>query len=110
MYTLIPFFDPNSIILHVEPSPPTNVMAVQEGPTSIRVSWSPSSGATGYTISYTGGGSSDSVTVDDGNTETHILEGLMNGGIYTISIVATLDGSSSTSVMVMNVGLGKFVS
>ena len=98
------------IYLHVGPSPPTDLTAVQEDFTSIRVSWTPSSDATGYTISYTGGGSSDSVTVSGGNTETHILEGLTNGAIYTISIVATLDGSSSESVMVMNVRLGKFVS
>ena len=98
------------LYVHVGPSPPTNLMAVQEGFTSIRVSWTPSSDATGYIISYTGGGGSDSVTVSGGSTETHILEGLMNGVIYTISIVATLDGSSSTSVMVMNIGLGKFVS
>ena len=97
------------IYLHVGPSPPTDLTAVQGGPTSIRVSWTPSSGATGYIISYTGGGSSGSVTVDGGSTDNYLLEGLTNGGIYTISIVATLDGSSSESVMVMNIGLGKFV-
>ena len=70
-------------------SAPTNVMAVQEGLTSIRVSWTPSSDATGYTISYTGGGSSDSVTVSGGSTDNYLLTGLVVEASYTISIVAT---------------------
>ena len=68
--------------------------AVQDGPTSIRVSWTQSSGATGYGITYTGGGSSDSVAV--GDTNTHTLMGLINGETYTISIAGT---SSSSGAM-----------
>ena len=69
--------------------------AVQDGPTSIRVSWAPSSDATGYRITYTGGGgSSDGVAV--GDTNTHTLMGLTNGESYTISIVGT---SSSSGAM-----------
>ena len=75
-------------------SPPSGVTAVQDGPTSIRVSWTPSSDATGYGISYTGGGSSDSVAV--GDTNNHALMGLTNGETYTISIVGT---SSSSGAM-----------
>ena len=86
--------------------PPTNVMAVQEGLTSIRVSWTPSSDATGYTISFTGG-SSGSVTVSGGSTDERLLTGLVNGGIYTISIMATSTGFSSGSVEVMDVALGE---
>ena len=89
-------------------SPPTNVRAVQESLTSIRVSWTPSSDANGYIISYTGGGSSDSVTVSGGSTDERLLTGLVNGGIYTISIMATSTGLSSGSVVVMDVRLGKF--
>ena len=85
---------------------PTNVTAVQEGPTSIRVSWTPSSDATGYVISYTGGGSSDSVTVSGGSTDERLLTSLTNGVIYTISIVATSTELPSGSVVVM-VGLGE---
>ena len=70
------------------------MIAVQDGPTSIRVSWTPSSDATGYGITYTGGGSSDSVAV--GDTNTHTLMGLTNGETYTISIVGT---SSSSGAM-----------
>ena len=65
-------------------------MAVQEGLTSVRVSWNPPSplGDTiGYRISYSGGrsGSVDIV----GSTSSHTLTGLVNGASYTISIVGT---------------------
>ena len=71
-------------------------MAVQEGLTSIRVSWTPSSDATGYRIDYTSSdGSSNSVTVSGGSTDNHLLTGLQNGDTYTISIVATSEQSAS---------------
>ena len=82
---------------HTGASPPSGVTAVQAGPTSIRVSWTPPSplgDTTGYRIYYTrAGGSSDSEDVDGGNTNSHTLMGLTNGETYTISIVGT---SSST--------------
>ena len=68
-------------------------MAVQDGPTSIRVTWTPPSplgDTTGYRISYTGGGSSSNVDVDGGSTNSHTLTGLTNGETYTISIVGTV--------------------
>ena len=74
--------------LHSDPSPPGNVTAVQAGPTSILVSWSPSSDATGYRIDYdSNGGDSGSVTVSGGSTDSETLTGLRNGDTYTISIV-----------------------
>ena len=85
--------------------------AVQDGPTSILVSWSPSSSATGYRIDYAkSGGYSDSVTVSGGSTHNEILIGLQNADTYTISIVATSDTAlPSESVLAdMSVGLGKF--
>ena len=48
-----------SIVVDVAASPPTDVTAVQDGPTSIRVTWTPPSplgDTTGYRISFTGGG------------------------------------------------------
>ena len=81
-------------------SAPTSVMAVQEGLTSIRVSWTPSSGATGYNISYTGGGSSDSVTVSGGSTDNYLLTGLVMEASYTISIIATSQQFPSDAVVV----------
>ena len=89
------------------PEAPTGVTAVQDGPTSILVSWSPSNNATGYTISYTGGDSSGSETVSGGDTTNYTLTGLTNGQTYTISIVATSNNLASDTVTAMAVGLGK---
>ena len=93
--------------LSVDASPPSDVTAVQDSPTSIRVSWTPSSDATGYGITYTGGGSSDSVAV--GDTNTHTLMGLINGETYTISIVGTSSSSGAmfrAPLLVGDVALG----
>ena len=82
--------------------------AVQDGVTSILVTWTPSSGATGYRIDYSGGGSSGSETVSGGATNSYTLTGLTNGGTYTISIVATSNIPPSETVTVgMAVALGK---
>ena len=82
---------------HTAASPPSGVTAVQDGPTSIMVSWTPPSplgDTSGYRIYYTrAGGSSGSVDVDGGNTNSHTLMGLTNGETYTISIA----GRSSSS-------------
>ena len=86
------------MLLYTVASAPTDLTAVQEGLTSIRVSWTPSSGATGYTISYTGGGSSDSVTVSGGSTDNYLLTGLMVDASYTLSIIATSQHFSSDVV------------
>ena len=64
-------------------------MAVQEGLTSIRVSWSPPTplgDTTGYRIYYSDGSSED---VSGGSTDNYLLTGLQNGDSYTISILAT---------------------
>ena len=74
------------------------MVAVQESATSIRVSWSPSSDATGYIISYTDGDSSVSVTVSDGSTDNYLLTGLQNGVTYSIAIIATSHYFHSDSV------------
>ena len=66
-------------------SAPYNLMAVQEGLTSVRVSWSPPSplgNTTGYRIYYDGGS-------EDITTNNYLLTGLQNGVSYTISIVGT---------------------
>ena len=91
-------------------SAPTSVMAVQEGLTSIRVSWSPPTSlgdTTGYRIYYSGR-SSGSEDVSVGLTNTYTLIGLQNGESYTISIIATSQHLPSERVAVnMDVGLGK---
>ena len=100
------------IILPPVASAPTNLMAVQEGPTSIRVSWSPPTplgDTTGYRIYYSGG-SSGSVDVIDGSTDNYLLTGLQNGHTYNISIVTLATTSSqllpSDTVIVTNIHLG----
>ena len=90
-------------------SAPSGLTAVQDGPTSILVSWSPPDplgDTTGYRIDYTDGSSSDSVTVIGGSTDNHTLTGLQNGATYTISIIATSQYLPSETVEVMNVHLG----
>ncbi|CAI8054765.1 Receptor-type tyrosine-protein phosphatase S, partial [Geodia barretti] len=89
-------------------SPPTGVTAVQDGPTSITVTWTPPSpldGITGYTISYTGGGSNNETTVSGGDTNSYTLTGLTNGQTYTISIVATSPNQLASSPIMKQVRL-----
>ena len=72
-------------------SAPTNLMAVQEGLTGIRVCWTPPTplgDTTGYKIYYSGG-SNGSVDVSDGSTDNYLLTGLRNGTSYNIFIVGT---------------------
>ena len=92
-------------------SAPTNLTAVQEGSTNIRVSWSPPTplgDTTGYRIYYSGG-SSGSEDVSNGSTDNYLLTDLRNGYIYNISIVATSQHLPSESIKVMNIGLGKSI-
>ena len=99
-------------ILSPAASAPTNLMAVQEGPTSIRVSWSPPTSLEntfGYKIYYSGGGSSGSKVVSGDSTNNDLLTGLQNGGIYTISIVTLATASSQllpSERETVNIGLG----
>ena len=81
-------------------------MSVQEGPTAIRVSWSPSSDATGYRIDYSNGNSGDSVDIDGGSTDKYLLTGLLNGDTYTISIVSTIQHIHSHPSQSVQVTLG----
>ena len=79
-------------------SPPTGVTAVQHGLSSIIVTWTASSDATGYRISYTSsGGDSGSADVSG---DSHTLTGLVRETTYTISITATSQSLSSSSVTV----------
>ena len=86
-------------------------MAVQEGPTSVQVSWSPPTplgDTTGYRISYSGG-SSGSVDVSDGSIHNYLLTALQNGASYTISIVGTSQHLPS-EVVEVDIGLGEWLS
>ena len=92
-------------------SAPTNLMAAQEGLTSIRVSWSPPTplgDTSGYRIYYRDGDSSSYVRVSGGSRGNYLLTGLQNGDIYTLSIVATSQHLPSESVTANTmVGLGE---
>ena len=85
-------------------SPPTDVSAVQEGVAAMNVSWTPPSplgATTGYRIHYTnGGGSSVSQTVSGGSTNTYLLTDLLRQATYTLSITATSEHLSSTTLTV----------
>ena len=73
------------LIKVVGPVAPTNLMVVQEGLTSIRVSWSPPTplgDTTGYRIYYSDSDSSDSVDVSGGSIDNYLLTGLVMGAIY----------------------------
>ena len=64
-------------------------MAVQEGPTSVRVSWSPPTplgDTTGYRIYY---GSSSSVDVSNGSSDNYILTDIETTTSLSISIFGT---------------------
>ena len=77
--------------------------AVQDGPSSIRVTWTPPSplgDTTGYRISFTGGGNSNSVDVIGGDTNTFLVTGLVEEAIYNVSIVGTSQHLHSTTVPV----------
>ena len=84
-------------------------MTVQEGLTSIRVSWSPPTplgDTTGYRICYSGG-NNGSEDISDGSTDNYLLTGLQNGEIYTISIMATSQHLPSERVAADMVTLGE---
>ena len=103
----IPF---DSDVLVPGASPPTDVTAVQDGPTSIIVTWTPPSplgDTTGYRISFTGGGSSGSVDVSGGNSMSHTLTGFTNGEAYTISVTTISSTSLPSAAVHATVGLGR---
>ena len=91
-------------------SAPTGLTAVQEGPTGIRVSWTPPTplgDTTGYRI-YCSGGSSGSEDVSGGSTHNHLRTGLRNGARFIISIVGTSVHLPSERVEYSNIiNLGK---
>ena len=69
--------------------------------TSVELTWtapSPLGDTTGYKISYTGA-SSGSVDIDNVNTNSYTLMGLVREGMYEISIVGTSIHFSSEAAM-----------
>ena len=90
-------------ICSIVASPPTDLTAVQTGPTSIDVSWTPPTplgDTTGYIIYYTNDDNTDndSVVIAGGSTDEYTLSDLQNGDTYTISIIATSQHLPSDTV------------
>ena len=100
MLLYVPFQDLFYLIFPLVASAPTRMMAVQEGLTSIRVTWNISGDASGYRIDYNS--STDdthkSVRISDGCNNTVLLSNLVVKANYTISIVATSLHFHSTAV------------
>ena len=75
--------------------------AVQDGPTSIVITWTPSSDATAYRIYYTStGGHNGTESLSGGSHNSHSIASLQNGQTYTVSLVATSHGTPSTAVVI----------
>ena len=73
--------------------PPTNLnFEIRSDSSDIILTWTPPyplGYTTGYRISFTGGGSSDSVDISGGDTSSHTLTSLTRGETYEVSIVGT---------------------
>ena len=84
--------------------------AVQDGPTSITVTWTPPSplgDTTGYRISYNGGSRRGSVTISGSSTSIFTLTRLRSGETYAILIVGMSSvGLPSEPVQTISTGLG----
>ena len=75
-------------------------MAIQQGLTSIRISWSTPADASGYRIDYSSSNNDNhgSVSISDASNNTVLLSNLMMEATYTISIVATSPHLPSTAL------------
>ena len=96
-YSLHPVFNPVA-------SAPTMLLAIQEGPTSVRVSWNSAvlqEDIKGYRLVYSNGGESMSVNVSSDQTGCYLVTELHNGEIYNIifeSISQHFNTNSSLNV------------
>ena len=88
-------------------SPPSNVTAVQTGPTSILVSWTPPNDAIrcriGSTHDGVGGGHIGGATVI--NDGSYTLSSLQNGLTYTILSILALSGNIRSEIVTVNLDI-----
>ena len=85
------------LLIFLVASTPANVTAVQDGPTSVTVTWippSPLGDTTGYMISFTGVGSSGSVDVHDGSTKVYLPTSLVTDSISVVGLSPHLPSDS----------------
>ena len=87
-----------------------DLMVVQDSATSVTVSWTPptnATGVTGYRIFYTeNDGSEQFKDVSGASTSMDTISGLTTGSTYSITIVATTDGLPSEMVGPQTIELG----
>ena len=82
---------------------PTNVRIEEVTHDSVKVTWDPSAGVTGYVISYTATGG-PTVTVNVGDTTSHTLTILMENTPYDITVQGhTSDGRQSDTSTVVSI-------
>ena len=89
------------VCLYVVATAPTDLMVRQISPTSIRVTWTPSTpmgDTTDYIIYYTSKDITDNVTVSGGSTDEYTLKKLEMEADHTISIVAVSEHLPSESL------------
>ena len=70
----------------------------QTAPTAVTVVWIPPQlSVTGYRVHYrpsSGGGASQTISVDDPTTTTTVISGLTNGQSHTVSVEVTSDSTT----------------
>ena len=80
--------------------------AVQEGPTSVTVSWTQSGTVTGYWIYYVSAGGEDSGSAGPITGTSHTLDNLQDGLTYTITVIAVgghlpSEGIQGTNILIV---------
>ena len=95
-------------------SPPTNLTADPDGPTSIKISWIPPTSrvtVTGYQIFYRMLGSITNYGSVDiaANKKQHTLYNLLGGFVYVITMVTKSQHLPSTVVGPIRATLGKII-
>lgn len=97
----------NGIQTASAPPLPTNFVATTITTTSIALSWSPSSGASTYTVNYAVSGSSNWTTASSTITNTNTtITGLTSGTIYNFQLIASNTSGSSNPVSLNGVQTG----
>ena len=86
------------------------LLAIQEGPTSIRVSWNSAvlqEDIKGYRLVFSNGGESMSVNVSSDQTGSYLVTGLHNGEIYNMIFESISQHFNTNSSLY--VPMGRFI-
>ena len=97
----------NGIQTASAPPLPSNFVATTITTTSIALSWSPSSGASTYTVNYQVSGSSNWTTASNTITNTNTtITGLTSGTTYNFQLIASNTSGSSSPVSLNSIQTG----